>query len=180
MIEARSMIVIALLLGIALSVTNHFARPEIELKKQQFLMRQLEEIVGTEHTFDFVTPTHYTLLKDNLAVGRIEQVSTTEGYNGEITFWLATKIDQSERRVLGVRVIEHEETPGLGDKLDLAVSDWILSFNHQSLSSADWEVKKFGGDFDQFSGATITPRAVVRSIHARLMELELEAREVPQ
>ena len=65
--------------------------------------------------------------------------------------------------VLGVRVIEHHETPGLGDKIERRISNWILGFTNQSINEhnlSEWAVKD-GGKFDQFSGATITPRAVV-------------------
>ncbi|MEN2900984.1 Ion-translocating oxidoreductase complex subunit G [Mannheimia haemolytica] len=61
--------------------------------------------------------------------------------------------------ILGVRTLEHKETPGLGDKIETRVSDWILSFTNQLFSlenEADWNVKKDGGKFDQFTGATIT------------------------
>ena len=67
-------------------------------------------------------------------------------------------------KILGVRVIEHHETPGLGDKIELRISNWILNFTHQLINEHnlnEWAVKKDGGKFDQFSGATITPRAVV-------------------
>ncbi len=70
-------------------------------------------------------------------------------------------------KILGVRVIKHAETPGLGDKLELSRSDWILSFNGRSLTDPDaagWAVKKEGGIFDQFTGATITPRSVIKSV----------------
>ncbi len=69
--------------------------------------------------------------------------------------------------VLGVRVISHAETPGLGDKIEEKKSNWIFDFNGLSLGNpplAEWKVKKDGGRFDAFSGATITPRAVVKGI----------------
>ena len=69
--------------------------------------------------------------------------------------------------VLGTRVTEHHETPGLGDKIELRLSDWITHFAGKKISGADdahWAVKKDGGDFDQFTGATITPRAVVNAV----------------
>lgn len=69
--------------------------------------------------------------------------------------------------VLGVRVVRHEETPGLGDQIEVEKSDWIKGFDGRSLdntSQREWGVKKDGGVFDQFSGATITPRAVVRGV----------------
>jgi len=74
--------------------------------------------------------------------------------------------------VLGVRVIEHKETPGLGDKIELAVSNWITTFSDRSFSNdnlAPWQVKKDGGEFDQFTGATITPRAVVGAVREALL-----------
>lgn len=89
---------------------------------------------------------------------------TNEGYNGKITLLVAVTL---QGEVLGVRVIQHNETPSLGDKIDLKKSPWILSFAHKILDSnnlANWAVKKDGGDFDQFTGATITPRAVVNQV----------------
>ncbi len=170
--QIRSMVVIALFLSITLSVTYHYAKPGIKLQQERFTISQLEEIVGDQYDIQFLSPTEYELLNEDQVVGRIEQVSTQEGYNGEIRFWLATKKVKSYQQVIGVRVIHHQETPGLGDKLDLAVSDWILSFNEQDLNSRNWDVKKYGGDFDQFTGATITPRAVVRRIEHRLSDLD--------
>ncbi len=69
--------------------------------------------------------------------------------------------------VLGVRVLAHQETPGLGDKIDLRISNWVLGFNGQQVTADnqdDWKVRKDGGQFDQFTGATITPRAVVLAV----------------
>ena len=82
------------------------------------------------------------------------------------------EIKATNMRVLGVRVIEHKETPGLGDKIELAVSNWITSFSGKSFSPdnlAPWQVKKDGGEFDQFTGATITPRAVVTAVREALL-----------
>jgi len=70
-------------------------------------------------------------------------------------------------KMLGARVIKHQETPGLGDKIDVAKSKWILDFDGKSLASPPaekWAVKKDGGAFDQFAGATITPRAVMKAV----------------
>lgn len=87
------------------------------------------------------------------------------GYAGDIHLLLG--ID-AQGRLLGVRVLRHTETPGLGDKIELGRSDWITRFTGRSLGdppAAQWAVKKDGGPFDQFAGATITPRAVVNGIH---------------
>jgi electron transport complex protein RnfG len=86
------------------------------------------------------------------------------GYGGPIRLMLGVG---SDGRILGVRVLAHKETPGLGDKIEVKKSDWIERFTGLSLGvpPADkWKVKKDGGQFDQFTGATITPRGVVKAI----------------
>ena len=88
----------------------------------------------------------------------------TGGYAGPLTLMLGLDRDGE---ILGARVVSHAETPGLGDKVETAKSDWILKFTGRSLdntSASAWRVKKDGGDFDQFAGATITPRAVVKGV----------------
>lgn len=87
-----------------------------------------------------------------------------DGYSGDIKMIVGVNKDGS---VAGVRVLAHKETPGLGDKVDLNKSDWVLSFDGKSLQNPivdRWKVKKDGGNFDQFTGATITPRAVVKQV----------------
>jgi electron transport complex protein RnfG len=84
-----------------------------------------------------------------------------KGYGGEIVVLMAV---DKEGALLGARVLKHTETPGLGDKIEVAKSNWINAFSGKSLATANWAVKKDGGDFDQFAGATITPRAVVGAI----------------
>ncbi len=99
----------------------------------------------------------------------ILQVTAPEGYGGSINLLVAILEDGS---VSGVRVVPpHSETPGLGDAIEIAKSDWILGFNGKSLdnlSEKQWKVKKDGGVFDAFTGATITPRAVVDAVHKAL------------
>ena len=96
-----------------------------------------------------------------------------DGYSGDIKLIIGVNKDGS---VAGVRVLAHNETPGLGDKVDLKKSDWLLNFDGKSLTSpaeASWAVKKDGGDFDQFTGATITPRAVVKQVKKALEFFQL-------
>lgn len=104
--------------------------------------------------------------EDNGAV--ILPVVTREGYNGEIRLLIG--IDQ-QQRISGVRVTQHQETPGLGDDIERRRSDWITRFNGlalESLPPEGWAVAKDGGHFDAFTGATITPRAVVNAVHKAL------------
>jgi electron transport complex protein RnfG len=87
-----------------------------------------------------------------------------DGYNGNIELIVGINIDGT---VSGVRVLKHQETPGLGDKIELRKSDWIKSFTDKKLSSdsdSRWAVVKDNGMFDQFTGATITPRAIVKAV----------------
>lgn len=114
----------------------------------------------------------YPARKNGRLVAVAFQVSNI-GYGGPILQLIALS---SEGRILGVRVLSHKETPGLADKIEVSRSDWIRSFDGLSLAStplAQWKVRKDGGQFDQFAGATITPRAVVRSV---LQALQLQER----
>jgi electron transport complex protein RnfG len=92
-----------------------------------------------------------------------------DGYAGPIDLLVSVLHDG---RLGGVRVLAHRETPGLGDKIEEAKSDWIRSFDGRSLGTPpldDWGVKRDGGSFDQFTGATITPRAVVAAVKRTLL-----------
>jgi electron transport complex protein RnfG len=94
-------------------------------------------------------------------IAAIIPTTAPDGYNGDIDLIVGVNSDGT---IAGVRALRHKETPGLGDKVDLKKSDWVLGFNGRSLenpTTANWAVKKDKGVFDQFTGATITPRAVV-------------------
>lgn len=91
-----------------------------------------------------------------------------DGYGGKIKLIVAVKANGA---VSGVRVISHNETPGLGDYIEIGKSKWINVFAGKSLSNytdQDWKVKKDGGKFEHMAGATITPRAVVKAVHKAL------------
>jgi electron transport complex protein RnfG len=90
------------------------------------------------------------------------------GYAGEMKLMMGIDADG---KLLGVRVLAHKETPGLGDKIEVKKGPWIERFTGLSLGKPAlerWKVKKDGGDFDQFAGATITPRAVLKAIRGGL------------
>lgn len=102
------------------------------------------------------------------AVSAVILFTHTAGYSGDISLLVAIKADGE---LSGVRVLSHTETPGLGDKIELAKDDWITGFSGLSLLSpttTGWAVKKDGGQFDAFTGATITPRAVVKGVFETL------------
>lgn len=108
----------------------------------------------------------YFAKKDGNVSAYAYETTAPDGYSGDIR--LLVGLDP-KGEVLGVRVIEHHETPGLGDKIERRISNWILGFTNQSINEhnlSEWAVKKDGGKFDQFSGATITPRAVITQTKA--------------
>jgi Na+-translocating ferredoxin:NAD+ oxidoreductase subunit G len=94
------------------------------------------------------------------------------GYGGSIH--LLVGVDATGR-VLGVRVTRHRETPGLGDVFEVRRSDWIERFRGRALGDPPrerWRVRRDGGDFDQFTGATVTPRAIVHAVANALVYFE--------
>ena len=98
-----------------------------------------------------------------------------DGYNGKIHLLVGVYIDGS---LAGVRVVKHAETPGLGDAVEIRKSPWIDGFTSKSLTNPSqdrWRVKRDGGDFDQFTGATITPRAVVAAVRNTLLYYQQNA-----
>jgi electron transport complex protein RnfG len=177
---AAAGLIASLLLGIADLAT----KGSIELRQQEDMLATLEQVLPAE-LFDNELLNDTVQITDNAERGLGEtqvylarkdgkvtavafKLSAPGGYSGPIT--LVMGIDAAGV-ILGTRVIAHAETPGLGDKIEKAKSDWILAFSGRSLDNTAldrWKVKKDGGDFDQFAGATITPRAVVGGVHAGL------------
>jgi len=103
----------------------------------------------------------YLARQGDQVVAAIIPVTAPDGYTAGIDLIVGVNRDGS---IAGVRALAHKETPGLGDKVDIRKSDWVLGFNGRSLDNPElpgWAVKKDKGEFDQFTGATITPRAVV-------------------
>jgi len=106
--------------------------------------------------------------KNGDPVAVIFKTIAPEGYNGAIHLLVGIYVDGS---LAGVRVIKHNETPGLGDGIEIRKSDWIRQFDGKSLShppAEQWKVRRDGGAFDQMTGATITPRAIVKAVRNAL------------
>ncbi len=122
-----------------------------------------QEKLGTAET------TVYLGRKEHRPVAAVFTSIAPDGYSGQIKLLVAVLADGS---LGGVRVVAHKETPGLGDKIEVEKSDWIHVFRGKSLGNPDpakWKVKRDGGIFDQFSGATITPRAIVKAVKNTLL-----------
>ena len=115
----------------------------------------------------------YIARKGASVVAAIIPATARDGYTGDIDLVVGVNADGT---IAGVRALSHKETPGLGDKVDLKKSDWVLGFNGRSLKNptpSGWAVKKDKGVFDQFTGATITPRSVVAATR-RVLEYAQE------
>lgn len=182
---------------IVLALLNAQTKPLIAANEKQALLQQLNTLVPANRYSNELTQSSI-ILDDNetkayfsapkgvtvylarqqtqkqtkqqtQAIAAIFIITTLQGYSGAIKLIIAVNSDQS---LAGVRVLSHKETPGLGDKIDAKKDDWILDFAGRSLQNPNenaWAVKKDGGEFDQFTGATITPRAVVAAVKKTLL-----------
>lgn len=122
----------------------------------------------------------YLAKKDGQVTAVCFKFTAPDGYSGAINMIMGVARDGS---LLGVRVLNHKETPGLGDKIEVAKSNWITRFvgySLDNLSPAQWAVKKDGGEFDQFAGATITPRKSVQAIYRGLQLFKAHQSELLQ
>ena len=186
------------------ALTHELTRDRIADNQQRYLLRSLHEIVPEdaydnapyEDTLSIAAPTLgdrdeqtlvYRVRRDGKAVAAIFRVVAPDGYSGAILLLVGV---YANGELAGVRAIAHRETPGLGDDIETDRSDWILGFQGKSLASPPlqgWAVKRDGGEFDQFTGATITPRAVVKAVRNALLyfrdhrdELFITAAKLPQ
>ena len=162
------------------ALTQYLTKDQIKIQEQQQLLSVLNQVIPENMHDNALTQACTMVTSPDLGTLRampaylatkngeptaiaIESIAP-DGYNGEIK--VITGID-NQGNILGTRVLNHQETPGLGDKIDLRVTDWILSFTGKQVTENNWnswKVRKDGGDFDQFTGATITPRAVVKVV----------------
>ena len=184
--NAKILAIFAVVCTAVVSLVSMLTKDEIAKQEQQQLLSTLHQVIAPErfdndlyHTCQFVqdtqllgskeTQTSYLAMSGEDAVAVAITAVAPDGYNGNIHLLVAINVDGS---VSGVRILKHLETPGLGDKVEIRKSDWVLSFNereYEGVKDKRWTVKKDGGIFDQFTGATITPRAVVKAVKNALI-----------
>lgn len=170
----------------AIALINVLTQPIILEQQQIALQKNINELIEPDQYDNKIIESCFTVVdsellgdqqpkqvfiatKNKQPIAALIQTSTFKGYSGEIKLLVGIYTDG---KVAGVRVNSHTETPGLGDKIQTNKSDWILSFDgkrYQSTAEKKWEVKKNGGSFDAFTGATITPRAVVHAVKDTLV-----------
>jgi len=178
--NAKILALFAIACTAVVGLVHESTKSRIQRQEQAQLISTLQQIVPT-HLHDNDMSTHCVKVTDPL-LGTTEQQTVylgtmadkpsslaitsvaPDGYNGNIHIISAF---DTAGNLTGMRVLKHKETPGLGDKVEVRKSDWALSFagkSAQDIASPSWLVKKDGGFIDQFTGATITPRAVVKAV----------------
>jgi len=170
----------AMLAAALLILGNISTRNAIAERQKEDVLASLSQVIAEDlHDNDLLKdtlildgPDHRPVtIYQSIKSGKVTAVAysmTGQGYAGEIKILMSVKRNSE---IGGVRILSHAETPGLGDKIELNKSQWVLNFNGRSfdkLPASDWKVKKDGGVFDQFSGATITPRGVVKAVKTGL------------
>ena len=166
--------------GLLLAVTDRFTVDAIKERAMEDRLNSLAQVIpagihDNNPVTDAITMkneqgeevTIYRAMKAGQVTGIAYEVHGT-GYGGPVRLMLGL---DAEGHILGVRVTAHKETPGLGDKIEEKKSSWILKFTGLFLGNPPvdkWKVKKDGGQFDQFAGATITPRGVVAAVRGGL------------
>lgn len=186
MVRAAAVLGLFSVLGLGLVALVHDrTKPQIAANERAVLLANLQALVPAD-SFDNDLPadtvaaadpalgtdqpvTVYRARKNGRPVAAVLSPVAPDGYNGAIRLLVAVRVDGT---LAGVRVLAHRETPGLGDPIDLAKSGWLLDFDGRSLDDppeSRWAVKRDGGDFDQFTGATITPRAAVKAVYRTLV-----------
>jgi len=168
----------ALLTGVT-ALVNELTKPTID-KQAALQQQQLFDQVMSQDLYDNDIQRSCLVVKDSplgkgerkiyvarkgqTPVGVVMEATAPDGYSGAIHILVGADFKGT---ILGTRVTEHHETPGLGDKIELRLSDWITHFAYKHIEGSQdsaWAVQKDGGQFTQFTGATITPRAVVNAV----------------
>ncbi|MDQ6979787.1 MAG: RnfABCDGE type electron transport complex subunit G [Mariprofundaceae bacterium] len=168
-----ALLAVAVVCAIILGLTDRFTRGPIAEAKRQSMMNALMQVLP-EHANDplsdqkIVAGTAYFIARDaaHKVIAFAWEAIAPDGYSGSIHLLIGV---DATGQTIGIRVTDHRETPGLGDGI-VHNQDWLASFAHQTLDSRHWAVKKDGGDFDQFTGATISPRAIVNAVHRGLQQ----------
>jgi len=120
----------------------------------------------------------YRVFAEEKPVAALFAVTARDGFSGPIRVLLGIEFDGT---VTGVRILQHRETPGLGDKIESARSDWVFQFNRRALGdpvATGWAIKRDGGEFDQLTGASVTPRAVIKVVRDTLVYFDVHRDEI--
>ena len=154
---------LALTCAFLLAFTYQLTQETIKSNQRHYEERVLREMVNGAEVEKSISG--YNVFRNETQIGTIEPFTTSLGYNGDIDLLIALTLKSltQDRDIISVRVIHHEETPGIGDKIETNVSSWIHQFSGKS--ALDTDLTLFPkGDVDAISGATITSRAITNAI----------------
>ena len=189
--SALSLGMVAVIGTTLLSAVDLATEDRIAQQERRVVLEQLAQIIPP-HRYDNALQDDWFAFSDETSFPQGQQViayrarqggqpvavilrfAALDGYSGPIGLLAGIEADG---RLAGVRVTSHRETPGLGDGIEIDRSDWIRAFDGKSLGAppaADWTVRRNGGAFDQFTGATITPLAVIKAVRRALEYHERE------
>lgn len=187
--NANILAIFAVVCTALVGTVHSLTKGEIEVQKQKELLNRLSQVIDpttynnqiindcilisytqdNQNVKNIAKHSAYIASFNSVPVAIAMTTTAPDGYNGNIELLVGIK---SNGIVSGVRVLKHNETPGLGDKIEIKRHPWITSFVGKETDGTPdlrWKVAKDGGMFDQFTGATITPRAVVKAVHNTLV-----------
>lgn len=195
--NAIALVALAVAIAIVLGAIHKLTRDRVHRNEQSWIQQRLDALVPpAAHDNDMLTDSIIVTSADLLGtdepatvyrarnhgepVAAIVHTVAPNGYRGPIDLLIAIAVDGS---LLGVQVIRHNETPGLGDAFEHDDGKWLGNFRGKSLdhpAQQRWTIRKDGGDFDAFTGATITPRAIVKSTRQTLEYFRANRSEIFQ
>lgn len=186
---------IAAICTLLVAATYRVTAERIAANEQAWLERSLEPALSgvffdgsvTEYKLE-LDPPHdlpgndtaiiYRVFSENEPVAALFAVTARDGYSGPIRILVGIEVDGT---ISGVRIVEHRETPGLGDRIHQSRSDWVYQFDGRSLLDPveeRWLLEVDGGDFDQITGASVTPRAIIKAIRETLLYFDANRDEL--
>jgi len=181
--------VLAAICTALVAITHSTTAPRIAANAQAYLEQSLKPVLEgleydgklSESTLTIEPPhelpggapvTVYRVYAGGAPVAALFVVTAKDGFTGPIKLLVGIA---ASGEISGVRVLEHRETPGLGDLIESSKSDWVEQFRKRSLL---WAIKRDGGVYDQLTGASITPRSVIKAIKETLLYFEANYEKV--
>ena len=193
--SGTTLAIIAAVCTALVAATYQLTREQIATNEQAWLEQSLQPVLsglvfdgGISESLLTIPAPHalpgsqdaliYRVYADELPVAALFVVNARDGYAGAIRLLVGVDI---KGEITGVHVLAHRETPGLGDGIETEKSDWAAQFANRSLRNpaADrWKIRRDGGDFDQLTGASVTPRAIVKAVKETLQYFDANAAQV--
>ena len=187
--------VIAAICTSLVATTHHFTADRIAANNKALLEQSLHPALsdifydsGVSESLLVLSPPHelpgseealiYRVYAQDEPVAALFVVTARDGFSGPIRILVGVDVAGI---VTGVRILRHRETPGLGDKIVVSRSDWVHQFAGRSIRDpavTEWAIRRDGGQFDQLTGASVTPRAVLKAMRDTLIYFDAHKEEI--